>query len=207
VDSDVIVPPHALHELVAADKPVVAGVIANLPGLSVEESPAHNFLFRCGDLYRHERTVPEGVFEVDLTGAVVLIRRDVVEAGVRYEGRRSGEDVGFCEQAKAKGFRLWCHGGVRCDHRMNDPAQPTPSERIPAIISAVRQGGMPLGAGVPQWRRLRGSDPGSGGGVTSPPAVIQAADRLRSTGRCRSSSRIGVPHHPDTSGFIWWARR
>jgi hypothetical protein len=127
VDSDVLVPPHALRALLAADKDVIAGVIANLPGLTVEQSPVHNFLFRAGDLYRHQATVPDGPFEVDLTGAVILIRRAVPAAGVRYEARPWGEDVGFCEQAKAHGFRLWCHGGVRCRHRMDDPAQPKPS--------------------------------------------------------------------------------
>ncbi len=130
VDSDIIVPPSALDALVAADKPVISGVIANLPGLAVEVSPIHNFLFREAKGYRHVSTVPAGVFEVDLTGAVYLIRRDVIAAGVRYEGRRTGEDVGFCEQAKSKGFQLWCHGDVRCDHRMLEPPQQGPTGRL-----------------------------------------------------------------------------
>jgi hypothetical protein len=156
VDSDVIVPPHALARLLAADRPVVAGVISNFPGLPVEDSPAHNFLFLVDGHYRHQRHVPEGLFEVDLTGAVVLIRRDVVEAGVRYEGHPSGEDAGFCEQAKARGFRLWCHGGVRCQHRMDDPQQPRPSRRPPPAGPAYREArSVPPGAG-PEPERIAG---------------------------------------------------
>jgi len=121
VDSDIVVPPSALRELLVADRPVVAGVISNFPGVPVEESPAHNFMFRSGNLYAHSRTVPAGVFEVDVTGAVVLIRRDVLEAGVRYAAHGWGEDIAFCEHARRRGFHLWAHGGVRCEHRMEDP--------------------------------------------------------------------------------------
>ncbi len=123
VDSDVLVPPHALRYLLRAERPVVAAVIANLPGCSVEASSAHNFLLRRDGRYRHEPGVPTGIFEVDLTGAVVLIRREVIEAGARYGEHSSGEDLAFCRQTQALGFGLWCHGMVRCVHRMDDPGQ------------------------------------------------------------------------------------
>jgi hypothetical protein len=123
VDSDILVPPHALRYLLAADKPVIAGVIANLPGFSVESSPAHNFLLNDRGRYRQERAVPSAIFRVAITGAVALIRREVIAAGVRYDASVSTEDVGFCTQAERRGFGLWCHGAVRCVHRMDDPGQ------------------------------------------------------------------------------------
>ncbi len=139
VDSDVIVPAHGLRELIAANRAVVAGVISNLPGLPPEASPIHNFLFRAGEYYRHEAKVPDGLFEVDLTGAAILIRRDVIATGVRYRGTRSGEDASFCEQVQAKGFQLWCHGGVRCQHRMEDPQHPMPSRGVGARHQGIPQ--------------------------------------------------------------------
>lgn len=123
VDSDVIVRTDTLRALVEADQPVVAAVIANLPGVPVERCPARNYLFWDGHNYRHGADLPPGLCQVDVTGAVYLIRRDVVASGARYSGGAQGEDIGFCEAARQRGFHLFIHGGVRCEHRMDDPWQ------------------------------------------------------------------------------------
>lgn len=45
-------------------------------------------------------------FELDSVGGGYLIKRDVLEKGVRYNGDRDCEHVGFCKMAKDMGFSI-----------------------------------------------------------------------------------------------------
>lgn len=95
VDSDVILYPDILNRLLSEDKDIVAGLIKN----GVNE---YNFLPFKGN----RSIVPEGAFEVKTTGAVMLISREVFEnKAIRYSPKPSGEDEGFCESARARGFK------------------------------------------------------------------------------------------------------
>ena len=44
--------------------------------------------------------------DVDSAGGGYLIRREVLDAGVRYDGKHDCEHVGFCREAKKKGFSI-----------------------------------------------------------------------------------------------------
>ncbi|WP_427052015.1 glycosyltransferase family 2 protein [Paenibacillus sp. TC-CSREp1] len=107
VDTDIIIPPHSLQQLIYNDKDICAMLIRNHPQIK-----AHNALI-------HGRHVPEfskGLIPVECTGAVYLIKRQVIEAGVRYANHASGEDAAFCEHAKVLGFNLFVDTRLRPVH-------------------------------------------------------------------------------------------
>lgn len=107
VDTDIIIPKGSLRQLIEDDKDVVSMLIKNHPTMQ-----AHNVMIDG----RHLPLVPEGVIECDLTGAVYLIKREVIEAGVRYAHSIRGEDVPFCESAKKEGYKLYCDTRLRPIH-------------------------------------------------------------------------------------------
>lgn len=125
VDSDVLPPPHALRRLLDASRAIVGARVPNdlhLPG----EHWRCNFL--CADergRLRHPRTFPpDALLPVDVVGAAVLIARPVLEAGCRYAPAPTGEDEGFCRQAKAAGFQPWVDTGLVCRHMMREEDGP-----------------------------------------------------------------------------------
>ncbi len=131
VDSDILLPADALEQLLAAERDAIAAVIYNDEYWSFPpEYRQTNMLMRSDmagprgeSVYEHMRGFPaDQVFEVDLTGACILIARHVLKAGVRYADHHFGEDTPFCEAARAQGFRLWGHGGVLARHMMSHRA-------------------------------------------------------------------------------------
>ncbi|MDP9699762.1 GT2 family glycosyltransferase [Paenibacillus intestini] len=107
VDTDIIVPEDSLEQLMNNDKDICSMLIRNHPQIK-----AHNALIRG----QHVPEFREGLIPVDLTGAVYLIKREVIEAGVRYANHASGEDAPFCEQAKSLGFELFVDTRLRPVH-------------------------------------------------------------------------------------------
>lgn len=107
VDTDVIIPKGSLKRLIDNDKDIVSMVIRNHPSFM-----AHNIMVNG----RHLPLIPEGLIPVDVTGAVYLIKRRVIEAGVRYDYHVQGEDVAFCEKAKKLGFEIYCDTRLKPIH-------------------------------------------------------------------------------------------
>ncbi|PQP82109.1 hypothetical protein C0Q44_20880 [Paenibacillus sp. PCH8] len=107
VDTDIIIPEHSLQQLMDNDKDVCSMLIRNHPKVQ-----AHNAMI--GE--KHISKFREGLFPVDLTGAVYLIKREVIEAGVRYGSHPTGEDAPFCEQARRLGFELYVDTRLRPVH-------------------------------------------------------------------------------------------
>jgi glycosyltransferase involved in cell wall biosynthesis len=118
VDSDILVTPGSLKELVKSGQPVVSLLVRNDHHLG--ELGYYNIMKLHGDHYRPIQDFPRGrLIPVDCTGAAYLIQRSVIEKSkVRYHLHRQGEDVGFCEDARAKGIGIWCHTGLECAHVM-----------------------------------------------------------------------------------------
>jgi len=116
VDSDILVQPETLNELLKSDKDIVAAQIWNDASKRYPNILMKN---KAGTI-RHYFDFPKNsLFKCDVTGAVYLISRRVLEAGVRYGYHRQGEDITFCEDAKAKRFTIWANTSVCCDHIMN----------------------------------------------------------------------------------------
>jgi len=131
VDSDVIVPPNILEQLLqlADDNTIVAAAISNIPDRPLDGYTCGNFLVNRGGLLLHPTGDQlekrpgyplSGVLEVDVTGACVLLPRALLERGVRYAAHPQGEDFPFCEQAKALGARIIVTFDVRPEHRMTE---------------------------------------------------------------------------------------
>ena len=145
VDCDLMLPEDALVRLLAAEKDVVAATLCNDEFWSLPKRlRVHNVMRRApfpatsgGPAYEHIRGLPdEGLLEVDITGACFLIRRSVLEAGARFGDHPFGEDVPFCEQVQALGFKLFADAGLRLDHIMGQHTWVTPGV-LQAVPKAV----------------------------------------------------------------------
>jgi len=107
VDTDIIVPEGGLRRLIDSNKDIISMLIKNHPTLK-----AHNIMINS----KHLQTIPKGIIQVDVTGAVYLIKRKVIESGVRYNYSINGEDVPFCKSAYEHGFSIFCDTSIRPIH-------------------------------------------------------------------------------------------
>lgn len=125
VDSDVLPDPDVLEKLLEANLPVVAAVVANNAtgavfnffGGSDDDGP------RRAGLDVMALTFNTSPFEVTMTGACVLISRDVLDAGVRYADHPRGEDVAWSVSARNAGFPLHVHPLARTRHIQRDGSE------------------------------------------------------------------------------------
>ena len=138
VDSDLLPAPNVLALLLSADLPVVAAVVANnaqgtalnymlgwrerLAGEDGERGTGYvKHVHRNG----RERDVlarTEPV-QVAMTGACVLVKREVLDAGVSYADHPQGEDIAWSLDAQAKGFLLAVHPAARTRHTQADGSE------------------------------------------------------------------------------------
>ena len=119
VDSDIMVPPAALQQLMQANKDIVSALVCN--GEEIGDDQFYNVFQQVDERLIPIRDFPrQGIFPVDCTGAAYLIKRQVIAAGVRYNSRWGAEDIGFCKEAKQHDFAIFCHGAIECDHIMRN---------------------------------------------------------------------------------------
>lgn len=124
VDSDVIVDPDVLEKLLAADKAVIAATVCNSRDQPVwnffvgsdDEGPRRTPMDQFGITGESVVQAKNKIAEVTMTGACVLIRRDVLDAGVRYADHPRGEDVAWSMAATKAGFSLYVHPQARTSH-------------------------------------------------------------------------------------------
>lgn len=121
-DSDVLPDPDVLDKLISADKPIISAVVANHATGAV----FNYFTGEDADGPRRHGldsvvwSMAEVPFEVTMTGACILIRRDVLDAGVRYADHARGEDVAWSVAARKAGFPLYVHPLARTSHIQRD---------------------------------------------------------------------------------------
>jgi hypothetical protein len=120
VDTDILLPSSGLQTLLAHKKNICSMLLCNqLTGEPCKR--AHNIMKwnETHQKFQHLLQWEEGeILEVDLTGAVYLIHRNVLEDGVRYSYHGQGEDAAFCTAAKQKGYHLYCDTSLRPVHMM-----------------------------------------------------------------------------------------
>ena len=105
VDTDLVLEKHTLETLLAAEKDVVAGLFWT-------EGWSNAWMYDQADGYKPEWEKP-GLYRIGGSGALILISRRVMEAGVDYTPIQNlkkavfGEDRHFCIRAVVHGFELW----------------------------------------------------------------------------------------------------
>lgn len=131
LDTDILVPPDIINNLLKHNKDIVSGLIWNGYLANPKKPYLYPNIMRLEDgVYRHisNRAVRVAdtiksspscsLMKVDLTGAVVLISREVYKL-IKYGFHPQGEDAYFCGMAQEKGFELFCDVGLFCHHIMN----------------------------------------------------------------------------------------
>ena len=106
VDTDLVLEPHTLQVLLEADKDCVAGLFWT-------NGWSNAWMYdQCTVNDKPEWHEP-GLYQVGGTGALFLIKRKVLEAGVDYTPISNlrqavfGEDRHFCIRAVCNGFEIW----------------------------------------------------------------------------------------------------
>jgi len=117
IDSDILVEPDCLERLIENNKDICAALVQNH-----YKDKIYNFMFYDENKRRFYRPIdfklPDKIFEVDLTGACYLIKKKVIEVGVKYDFNIVGEDGGFCLKAKERGFKLYVDPTIKTLHIM-----------------------------------------------------------------------------------------
>lgn len=128
-DSDVIPDPDVVELLLSANKPMIAAVVRNSTAL------VYNFMLGVSgdgeEFFRTDReegaiTWSNGPFAAAMTGACVLIRRDVLELGCRYGYHPQGEDAAFCsnlEKTWAGPHPIYVHSEAKTAHVQKDGSE------------------------------------------------------------------------------------
>ena len=119
-DTDLVLNPHTLEYLLAADKDIVSEVFwtSSKSGLWTNAWMYDQYDPDDGP----ERWKEPGLYEVGMTGALMLVKRRVFEAGVGYaripniRTALRGEDRHFCVRAACAGFSLWLDTHVPATH-------------------------------------------------------------------------------------------
>jgi len=118
VDSDVAPPPNTLEALLAHDRDIVSAMVPTA------KPDREGYLWPIPSAYKRHGTelLPyfgEGLAQVDAVGAgCLLIKRGWFR--LEYNGDLTkitqGEDLFFCDQARAHGFSVWVDYDVKCSH-------------------------------------------------------------------------------------------
>ena len=119
VDTDLVLEPHTLEVLLKAGKDIVAGLFWT-------NGWSNAWLYDQADGYNPEWVKP-GLYRVGGTGAIILIKRNVLEKGVDYSPipnlRKAvfGEDRYFCIRAVCNGFDIWADSHCLPVHLYKEP--------------------------------------------------------------------------------------
>jgi len=126
VDSDIAFPPDTLLRLLSYDKDIVSGVyIQRIPGTHTIEIMRKNPWGGVSHV-NWDDIKGQGLVPIDGCGfGCVLIKAEVLKA-IPYpqflyhsaidHANTISEDVHFCNQARDRGFTLWCDTGILCEH-------------------------------------------------------------------------------------------
>jgi hypothetical protein len=152
-----------LTQMIDWNKPVVAALIYNGKTLGNMGDDAFNFMSRLDETHPDGSNIyihrPSQTLQVNskwerdkkppylwrcvdipttaMSGAVMLIRKDVLDAGVSFSHHQQGEDVGFCEDVKDKGFDVFIDWQIQPHHIMH-PGQLNQYLNLPPGLSVVK---------------------------------------------------------------------
>ena len=119
IDTDIVVDPKTLTTLIGADKDIVSEIFW---------TQAPNGRYWCNAwMVDQSMGMPEdwrkpGLYRCGMTGALTLVKRKVLEAGVDYtripniHQALRGEDRHFCVRAACAGFEMWIDSHCPATH-------------------------------------------------------------------------------------------
>ena len=119
VDTDLVLEEHTLQQLLGDQKDIVAGLFWT-------NGWSNAWLYDQAQGYDPEWVKP-GLYRVGMSGALILISRKVLEAGVDYTPipiiRKAlfGEDRHFCIRAVCAGFEIWGDSHCQPVHLYKEP--------------------------------------------------------------------------------------
>ena len=123
IDSDILIHKDTLTHLIKQDKDIIAEVFFTMWNLGGAEDPnawTHDFYSFINpstiETWKHK-----GIYEVGGTGACILIKRNVLEAGVNYMPIKNisfslWEDRAFCIRASVLGFNIFLDTNYPAKH-------------------------------------------------------------------------------------------
>lgn len=125
VDSDILLNPDDLINLLNNNKDIVAGIINNDQifnyGKDIHEVACNILKFNEYGKVSPIKNWKDGeVFLVDATGAICLYKIDIFKkySDLRYKYDSQGEDIGFFRTVKEKGIKAYADSRVRPRHIM-----------------------------------------------------------------------------------------
>ncbi|MHB0943253.1 glycosyltransferase family protein [Paenibacillus sp. ALE1] len=129
VDSDILVQPDIINNLLKSNKDIISGLIWNGYIANVDKPYLYPNIMKITEqgMYKHivnsyVKKAPSlsssFLIGVDLTGAVIMLSRKVYKS-VKYGFHSQGEDAYFCKMAQDKGFELFCDLSVFSNHIMS----------------------------------------------------------------------------------------
>lgn len=140
LDDDIAIPPDCFVKLVEADKDIIGGFYRLKKDRKKGDNLAEGLAFRIKEPF--DLTVEEPVEVFYISGGCVMHKRSFLEALKTYYPEREylenvtdrkiialytpfihpetreylSEDWAFCQRAIDKGFKMWMHTGVCCEH-------------------------------------------------------------------------------------------
>ena len=109
IDSDILVKPDILKELLSFNTEAASAVIYNDYGRG-EIGNCMNFTNERAKHIKLEDV--SNTFEADLSGAVTLYTREIINKNFKYKVSNKGEDYLFCKQLNEKGINFMCKKGL-----------------------------------------------------------------------------------------------
>ncbi|MBX4152262.1 glycosyltransferase [Paenibacillus lautus] len=128
VDSDILVSPDIINNLLKHQKDIVSGLIWNGYLMTPEKPYLYPNVMKLKDQNSYIHIVNHRIkntestsylTKVDLTGAVILLSKKVYKS-IKYGFHPQGEDAYFCKIAQDKGFEIFCDLGIFCHHIMDE---------------------------------------------------------------------------------------
>lgn len=113
VDSDILIPKDSLKRLLSHKRDIISALVYN----DLEKHYPNILKIKEGKIVHFFNFPKNSLFEVDITGAVYLIKSEICRK-VKYEYHKLGEDVPFCINAKRLGYKIWCDSSIICNHIM-----------------------------------------------------------------------------------------
>ena len=119
IDSDILVYPDTLRNLISRRKEVIASLVKN-DNQHNENTNFYNFVFvpnGWDHVTQRKRIKREGIIKVDLTGACILISQKAYNSG-KYYGI-SGGDFGFSRDMANAGIDMFVDCETKVYHAFN----------------------------------------------------------------------------------------